>query len=462
MMHRATVMALLLAAMGSAPTSAQDLFASIRPDAWLKEFMVEKQPAPKDGRRVHVVAAFNGTGIDDSDLRSVTINGAECLGLPSDDKADLSVYDWCRVHVGDSHLWISYHTRNSQFAEGRKLAVKAIASSGALVDGTIEANFSPLVLSHVTTTEAGRKAVIHVHSASQEPVAVLGLQFDGAEVPSASSHVVVPPNGHALYVVDLLQPKAHGDVWTAVLHTDHPDSPGGGVGWGGRVGPERFPIETWPHSSDCVVPQPNASSQNATEVRELGIDSVFEGFGRFKDNCDITHDGTAKTYSRVLDSLAAEGYWHVFLDGENSDQWDKNAMISPQTRAKVVDAILTGDEVQPGTKFIPTHAVVCPRLIEPLSVLVATFTKLLVSAGRWWTNSSAPAQVTEPLTGEYSPHPRSDDIPRRRDERFHRCICWHHRYPGLRCMCAILCACVGLALLALSLSCVVHAIHVVR
>jgi hypothetical protein len=57
--------------------------------------------------------------------------------------------------------------------------------------------------------------------------------------------------------------------------------------------------------------------------------------------------GTAATYSKVLDSLAAEGYWHVFLDGESSDQWNKNAMLSPQTRAKVVDAILTGDEVCP-------------------------------------------------------------------------------------------------------------------
>ena len=35
----------------------------------------------------------------------------------------------------------------------------------------------------------------------------------------------------------------------------------------------------------------------------------------------------------------------MFLDGENSDQWNKNAMLSPQTRAKVVDAILVGDEV---------------------------------------------------------------------------------------------------------------------
>ena len=37
----------------------------------------------------------------------------------------------------------------------------------------------------------------------------------------------------------------------------------------------------------------------------------------------------------------------MFLDGESSDQWNKNAMLSPQTRAKVVDAILTGDEVCP-------------------------------------------------------------------------------------------------------------------
>ena len=78
MLCRAIIVLLLLAsAMGSTITSAQDIFASIRSDAWLEDFMVEKQPAPKDGRRVHIVAAINQTGIDESELRSVTINGAE-------------------------------------------------------------------------------------------------------------------------------------------------------------------------------------------------------------------------------------------------------------------------------------------------------------------------------------------------------------------------------------------------
>jgi hypothetical protein len=318
-MVRPTAMILLLAAMGSASTSAQDIYASVRPDAWLKEFMVAKQPAPKDGRRVHIVAAINQTGADESDLRSVTINGAECLGLPSDDNADLSIFDWCRAHLSDSYLWVSYHTRNSKFAEGCKLAVKGDTSSGTLVDGVVEANFSPLVLSHVTTTDSGRKAVVHVHSASQEPVTVSGLRFDGVAVPSATPALVVPANGHALFVVELPQPKAHGDVWTVVLLTGgRSGSAGAGAGWGGRIGPERFPIETWPHTEDCVVPQPNVSSSNSTEVRELGIDSVFEGFGRFKDHCDSARDGTLLRCTLVLTARMLRISLNRILTGSES------------------------------------------------------------------------------------------------------------------------------------------------
>ena len=352
---------LLLAAAATAPAAPPapgGIYASVRKDAWLAEFMVERQPAPVDGRRVNIVARTHGAATTDADLRSVTVNGAECLNLPSDADADLSVYDWCRAHMSRSNdLWISYHTRNASVGGSQPLAIEATAAAGALVSGLVEVVAPPLVLSYVTTAAAGHKAIIHVHSASASPVAVSRLLFDGAEVPTAlggGGGLVIPPKGHAVFVAELPRPKAHGDVWTAVLFTAAPtdslaQAAPAGAAWGGRVGPERFPIETWPHSSDCPLPRGgNATTPNSTELRDIGIDSVFQGFGRFKGNCDPTKDPTAKAYAEVLDSLAEEGWWHVFLDGESADQWDKNANISSQTRAKVVDAILTGDEVDGG------------------------------------------------------------------------------------------------------------------
>ena len=330
-----------------------EIFASVRKDVWLAEFMVEEQPAPVSGRRVQIVArrASSTEGMSDADLHTVTINGVECLNLASDADADLSVFDWCRAHVSAQDLWISYHTRNASFSENRTLEVKAIAGTGVVISGAVEAAVPSLVLSYVTTAGGGRKAIIHVHSASKVPLAVARLLFDGAEVPvaptqgSVAESLMIPPNGHAVFVAELPQPKSHGDVWTAVLFTG-----GGapGAAWGGRVGPERFPIETWPHTPDCPLPKGRNATANSTELRDLGIDSVFQGFGRYKGNCDPSKDPSAKTYSAVLDDLVEEGWWHVFLDGEGADQWTKNAMLSTQTRAKVVDAILTGDEVDGG------------------------------------------------------------------------------------------------------------------
>lgn len=43
-------------------------------------------------------------------------------------------------------------------------------------------------------------------------------------------------------------PLAPGDLWTVSLMVAGNPMP---LGWGGRVIPEHFPIETWPHGGDC-------------------------------------------------------------------------------------------------------------------------------------------------------------------------------------------------------------------
>jgi hypothetical protein len=342
----------------SSPSAAPPLlYASVRSDRWLPDFRIEKQPSPTSGRRVQIVAQMSAGNISDSDLRSVSVDGAECLHLPSDDGADLSAFDWCRAHSNaqTGQLWVSYHTRNPHFSGGRALAVNATSTSGiVLVAGTVTAQSPPLVLSYVTTAKQGKQAIIHVHSAAKTSVGVARLLFDGVDVQVKNKQgvsVKIPSNGHAVFVADLQMAKAHGDVWTAVLlwsGANGSDS-AGTAAWGGRVGPERFPIETWPKSSDCVLPRaPNETSVNSTEVRALGIDSVFEGFGRFKDNCAPNKDTADDDYAQALSHAAEDGWWHVFLDGENSKQWTKNAKLPLETRAKVVDAILIGDEVDGG------------------------------------------------------------------------------------------------------------------
>ena len=88
----------LLIVAPSAAASPAMVYASARADAWLPEFMVERQPAPVDGRRVQIVASIL-TNVADADLGSVSVGGTECLNLPSDGTADISVFSWCRAHT---------------------------------------------------------------------------------------------------------------------------------------------------------------------------------------------------------------------------------------------------------------------------------------------------------------------------------------------------------------------------
>ena len=48
------------------------------------------------------------------------------------------------------------------------------------------------------------------------------------------------------------------------------------MGYGGRVIPERFPIEAWPNSDDCPIPGAEKTNEKDYDtIKSLGIDSIF-------------------------------------------------------------------------------------------------------------------------------------------------------------------------------------------
>ena len=78
-----------------------------------------------------------------------------------------------------------------------------------------------------------------------------------------------------------------GRVWSVVLYppsgttnttsrtTLSASSSPNAWAWGGRVINEYFPIQAWPKSSDCPVLGVKKFQDNATEVANLGIDSLY-------------------------------------------------------------------------------------------------------------------------------------------------------------------------------------------
>eukprot|EP01065_Artemidia_motanka_P034385 TRINITY_DN4177_c0_g1_i1.p1 TRINITY_DN4177_c0_g1~~TRINITY_DN4177_c0_g1_i1.p1 ORF type:complete len:309 (+),score=70.01 TRINITY_DN4177_c0_g1_i1:50-928(+) len=244
-------MAMRAVALLAAAGADAALYASIRADMWNPDFPVHGTSDPVDGRRIHIVA--DAAVASDADLQSVTIDGQEGLNLSTAGDADLTYYDWLRAHVNPTtqQVWISLHTRHQPWQQGAR-AVRIVKRGGAVVvNGTVApAAASGLELSYATTRQGHAEAVLHIHSTGKAPAALTRLTYDGKEV--AFPKVTVPIGGHVVVVVPGVA-KRQGDVWTVTLS----DTTGAtNIAYGGRVMPERFPIEVWPHSSDCPLPAP--------------------------------------------------------------------------------------------------------------------------------------------------------------------------------------------------------------
>ena len=114
----ASVRILLCAVVFCCATATATLSASIRSDKWRPDLMIHGAPAPKSGRRVHIVADGVAANITDAQLASVLVGGQECLNLTTD--GDIGYLHWCRAHTNAAtgQLWVSLHSANTTWVEG--------------------------------------------------------------------------------------------------------------------------------------------------------------------------------------------------------------------------------------------------------------------------------------------------------------------------------------------------------
>jgi hypothetical protein len=139
----------------------------------------------------------------------------------------------------------------------------------------------------------------------------VALPAAAASLGSGDQLVLVHTPRHAL---------SPGDVWTCTVDSD---------GYGGRVVPERYPIEAWPHSSECALP--GANDANAADVADkFGVDSLYYEGSAFQKTCghSLTH---------IVNALPASSY--IVTDRET-------AAALNATGSSHVDAVLCGDEVE--------------------------------------------------------------------------------------------------------------------
>eukprot|EP00466_Bigelowiella_natans_P020868 jgi/Bigna1/71805/fgenesh1_pg.17_\ len=243
------------------------LTGSFRKDIYLEQYTEAiDYNKPTDGGRVHVTVA----GSNCRNVTSVLVNGQEALNLPVDNP-DFKYFDWTRLHqsLDGSRIWFSFHSRNNDWlgSSPSKLNVTFVDNDATCYIGELSVKPDRKVLvTYVTTQSNGKELVVHTHnndkkSVQLEWIEVNGIRHDASKISIGSGQTYIS-------TWSLSPPISKGDIWTVSLGEN-----GESQGWGGRVVPERFPIQAWPLSDDC--PFPGLNDGNANELLDAGIDSVL-------------------------------------------------------------------------------------------------------------------------------------------------------------------------------------------
>ena len=178
---------------------------SVHRDVYLPQYPEQGTKDPTTGRRVHIVVS--GIDADDSTIGSVKINGQEGLNLDMSSSADLTYFDWFRTHTnaGTQDVWISFHSRNTDWFPSSSLPPTSTAAASATVFNVEIADKNGTALTPATFTVAcpenggrggidieyvafrknGTEAVVHVNNPTVDGEAattIVALAFDAIDV----------------------------------------------------------------------------------------------------------------------------------------------------------------------------------------------------------------------------------------------------------------------------------------
>ena len=330
---------------------------------------------PTDGGRVHIVLTNSSCA---GTITSATVNG-QAAPLPlsnANDDPDFKYFDWARVHSDGGTVWFSFHSRNTGWLGGNgdsnQLSVtlgnpKTCWSGDVTVQGGRDVR-----VSYVTTRNNGAELVAHVHNyADKSTHNIAGLTVNGQPVAlelgaGAQANGALGP-GDTLVVTHPLSPALKpGDLWAVSLTADDAaaaaddDSTNlrlaprrrallarrnrgrnGALtpqGWGGRVMPERFPIQAWTHSSDCPYANvKGGNDKNAQELLAAGIDSVLMDNSKcIGDDASVL--ATAKSPTHVLAKSKyikgnTDNVVGVFIGDEVDGKMDSNLRTTDPAQA---------------------------------------------------------------------------------------------------------------------------------
>jgi hypothetical protein len=295
------------------------------------EVYQEYTEAPLDGGRVHVVATAAATGT----ITQVTVDGLDIQTLDTPAPATPPPLDWAHVWpeqvVAGQPVWVSFHSREARWDRPGTGRVVVQTDGGVAVEADITVATSPLLLTAVTTADDGATRVLFVRNDSPDTVTLDRIVLDGIDATDAAclASPELSPGQTARITVPLCTPASPGDLWSVVITSSN----GLEAVAGGRVVPERFPIEAWNNTTEC--PWPGGNDDNAAAMSAMGIDTHYLHGGVCNESrCDCDEqqliedvygaDDTLMTVvtrgvaSELPDSLDTSGI-AAFSTGDESD-----------------------------------------------------------------------------------------------------------------------------------------------
>jgi hypothetical protein len=314
------LLCLLFASVTLCEDSNSLLGVSYRKDAYLTQYIEFGVPEPLTGGRLHIIGVATNSG----QIGSVNLNGT-ILNMSTGLNPSDWLVDWVRVEpstglVIGQPFWVSLHSRSSLWDTAlannlvTTLAVMSNNNSSViLASGSFTLVKTPIRIMWVTSANLFTNIHIFVRNEGFVPATVFKAILCGIDITSSLSTSVrviparqtevwvIPSNLLGSYIINA------GTVWTLTIQfveSNFEDSIGGGIFW-----KEFFPIETWPHGSDCPFPTINDTAYALH--RSHGIDTFFTEY-HLDSSCN-----TKITSVDLVNTIAPANGFFVFPSFEN-------------------------------------------------------------------------------------------------------------------------------------------------